>query len=55
MLKYNIRKKHSVHPFFRDSLNSSAYIVSEELNQDQDSFISWEILSQAESILFSLV
>jgi hypothetical protein len=32
MLKHNIRKrKHWLHPFFRDSLNSGAYIVSIEL------------------------
>jgi hypothetical protein len=41
MLKYNIRKrKHWVHPFFLDSFNSGAYIVSKELNQDPDSFVS---------------
>jgi hypothetical protein len=51
MLKYNIRKrKHWVHPFFCDDLNWSAYIVSKELNLDPDSFVSWEILSQAVSI-----
>jgi hypothetical protein len=41
MLKYNIRKrKHWVHPFFRDNTNSGAYIVLRELNQDPDSFVS---------------
>jgi hypothetical protein len=29
---------HWVHPFFLDSLNSGAYIVSEELNQDPELF-----------------
>jgi hypothetical protein len=55
MLKYNIRKRKLwVHPFFRDNLNPSAYIVSKELNQDPVSFASWEILSQAKSILSCL-
>jgi hypothetical protein len=34
------KRKHLVQSFFRDSLNSGAYIVSEELNQDPDSFVS---------------
>jgi hypothetical protein len=46
--------KHWVHPFFHDNLNSGSYIVSKELNQDPDSFISREIPSQAESILSRL-
>jgi hypothetical protein len=47
MLKYNIKqRKHWVHPFFHDSLNSGADIVSKELNKDPDSIL-WEILSQA--------
>jgi hypothetical protein len=32
--------KRGVHPFFRDILNSGAYIVSKELNQDPDSAVS---------------
>jgi hypothetical protein len=28
------KRKHWVHPFFRDNLNSGAYIVPKELNQD---------------------
>jgi hypothetical protein len=30
------KKKHWVHPFFHDNLNSGAYIVSKELNQDPE-------------------
>jgi hypothetical protein len=30
------KRKHWVHPFFRDSLNSGAYIVSKELNQEPE-------------------
>jgi hypothetical protein len=53
MLKYNIRKrKHWVQPFFCDNLKWSAYIVSKELNQVPNSFISWEIHYQVKSILF---
>jgi hypothetical protein len=55
MLKYNIRKrKYWVHLFFHDNLNFGAYSASKELNQDPDSFISWEILSQAKSTLHCL-
>jgi hypothetical protein len=51
MIKYNIRKsKHWVHPFFCDRLNSGSYTVSKKRNQDPESFISWEIPSQAKSI-----
>jgi hypothetical protein len=32
--------KRWMHPFFRDNLSSGAYIVSKELNQDPDSFLS---------------
>jgi hypothetical protein len=46
--------KQCVHPFFRDNLNSDAYIVSKEFKQHPDSFISLEILSQAKSILSRL-
>jgi hypothetical protein len=47
-----IRKiKHWVHPFFRDDLKSGTFVVSKELNQDPDSFVSSQILSQAKSIL----
>jgi hypothetical protein len=38
-------------PFFRGNLESGAYIVPKELNRDPDSFVSWEILSQAKSVL----
>jgi hypothetical protein len=44
-----------VRPIFRDNLNSCGYIVSKEHNQGTDSFISWEINSQAKSILSCLV
>jgi hypothetical protein len=54
MLKYSIRKRrHWMHPLFRDNLNWGAYIVSKELNQDPDSF-SWEIFSQAKTLLSRL-
>jgi hypothetical protein len=46
--------KHLVQPFFRDNLNSGAYIVLKEFDQDPDSFVLWEILSQAKSILSCL-
>jgi hypothetical protein len=49
-----IKKNNWVHPYFRDSINSGAFIVSKELNQDPDSFVSWEILPQAKSILSCL-
>jgi hypothetical protein len=52
MVKYNIRKrKRGVHLFFRDNLSSGSYIVSKELSQEQESFVSWEVLSQTKSIL----
>jgi hypothetical protein len=55
MLKYNIgKRKHWVPTFFRDSLNPGVYIVSKELNKDLDYSISWDILSQAKSILSHL-
>jgi hypothetical protein len=57
MLKYNIRKrKHWVHPFFRENLNSVLILfrknltriqAPEELNQDPGSLA----LSQAKSVL----
>jgi hypothetical protein len=54
MLKYSIRE--TLGPFIRDILlKSGAYIVLKELNQDPDSIISWEILSQVKSVLSRLV
>jgi hypothetical protein len=44
--------KRLVHPYFRDNLSSGPYIVSKELNQDPEPFISREILSQAK-VIFS--
>jgi hypothetical protein len=35
-------------------LNWDAYIVSKERNPDPDTFVSWEILPQATSILSCL-
>jgi hypothetical protein len=35
------KRKHWVHPFFRDNLNSGAYIVSKELDKDPDLFKSF--------------
>jgi hypothetical protein len=49
-LKTILEKKTLGNPFFCDNLNSSAYIVSKELNLDSDS-ISGEIISQAKYIL----
>jgi hypothetical protein len=41
MLKCIIKKENSlVQLFFRDSLNSGAYIISKELNQNPDFFVS---------------
>jgi hypothetical protein len=55
MFKYNIReRKYWMNPFFCDNLKWRAYIVSKEFNQESNSFISWEILSQAKSILSCL-
>jgi hypothetical protein len=35
------KEKLWVHPFFHDNLNSGAYIVSKELNQDPELFKSF--------------
>jgi hypothetical protein len=45
------KRKHWVHPFFRDNLNPGAYIVSRELNQNPELFISFYRMS-IESFLY---
>jgi hypothetical protein len=47
-------RKHWVHPFFRDDLNSGAYsyIVSKELNQDPELFQSFYKMSIESFSLF---
>jgi hypothetical protein len=45
-----------VHPFFSDKLNSGAYIVSKELNQDPELFKSFYRMStKSFSLLVDLV
>jgi hypothetical protein len=45
------KRKHWVHPFFRDNLNSCAYIVLKELNHDPELFKSMYRMS-TESFFF---
>jgi hypothetical protein len=50
------KRKHWVHPFFRDNLNSGAYIVSKELKQDPNLFKSFYRMSvESFSLLVDLV
>jgi hypothetical protein len=50
------RRKHWVHPFFRDNLNSGNYIVSKERNQDPELFKSFYRMSiESCSLLVELV
>jgi hypothetical protein len=50
------KSKHWVNPFFRDNLNSGAYIVSKELNQDPELFKSFYRMSiERFSLLVDLV
>jgi hypothetical protein len=45
-----------VHPFFRNNLNSDAYIVSKELNQDPEQFKPFYRMStESFSLLVDLV
>jgi hypothetical protein len=39
------KRKHWVHPFFHDNLNSGAYIITKELNQDLELFKSFYRMS----------
>jgi hypothetical protein len=50
------KRKHWVHSFFHNNLNSGAYIVSKELNQDPESFKSFYRMStESFSLLMDLV
>jgi hypothetical protein len=50
------KRKHWVHPFFHDNLNSRAYIVSKELNQDPELFKSFYRMSiESFSLLVDLL
>jgi hypothetical protein len=52
----NGKRKHCVHSFFRGNLNSGAYIVSKELNQDPELFKSFYRMStESFSLLVELV
>jgi hypothetical protein len=49
-------RKHWVHPFFRNNLNSGAYIVSKEIGQDPELFKSFYRMStESFSLLVDLV
>jgi hypothetical protein len=52
----NGKRKHWVHPFFRDNLSSGAYIVSKELNQDPELFKSFYRMSiESFSLLVDII
>jgi hypothetical protein len=46
------KRKHWVHPFFRDNLNSGAYMVWKELNQDPELFKTFYRMSNESFSLF---
>jgi hypothetical protein len=52
----NEKRKHWVHPFFRDNLSSGACIVSKELNQDPELFKSFYRMSiESFSLLVDII